>query len=138
MRRLVWMAIVLLLAVVWPAAAQQGQSSVQGRVMDGSGAALPGVTILITHEGSGVFRQIISNADGSYFATGLVPGPYRVEAELTGFRKYERRGLLLQVGSSLSLEITLEIGTLAENVTVTGESPIIDVRSTQVATNIDQ
>ena len=138
MRRLVWMAIGLLLAAVCPAAAQQGQSSVQGRVMDGSGAALPGVTILITHEGSGVFRQVISNADGSYFATGLVPGPYRVEAELTGFRKYERPGLPLQVGSSLSLEITLEIGTLAENVTVTGESPIIDVRSTQVATNIDQ
>jgi Carboxypeptidase regulatory-like domain len=138
MRRLVWMAMGLVLAVVWPATAQQGQSSVQGRVIDASGAALPGVTVLITHEGSGVFRQVISNADGSFFATGLVPGPYRVEAELTGFRKYERLGLLLQVGSSISLEIKLEIGALAENVTVTGESPIIDVRSTQVATNIDQ
>ena len=138
MRRLVWMAMGLLLAVAWPATAQQGQSSVQGRVIDASGAALPGVTVLITHEGSGVFRQVISNADGSFFATGLVPGPYRVEAELTGFRKYERLGLLLQVGSSISLEIKLEIGALAENVTVTGESPIIDVRSTQVATNIDQ
>ncbi|MGH9218256.1 MAG: carboxypeptidase-like regulatory domain-containing protein, partial [Vicinamibacterales bacterium] len=99
MRRLVWMAMGLVLAVVWPATAQQGQSSVQGRVIDASGAALPGVTVLITHEGSGVFRQVISNADGSFFATGLVPGPYRVEAELTGFRKYERLGLLLQVGS---------------------------------------
>ena len=138
MRRLVWMAMGLVLAAVSLAAAQQGQSSVQGRVVDASGAALPGVTVLITHEGSGVFRQVISNVDGSYFATGLVPGPYRIEAELTGFRKYERLGLMLQVGSSLSLEIRLEIGALAENVTVTGESPIIDVRSTQVATNIDQ
>jgi hypothetical protein len=65
MRRLVWMAVGLLLAVVWPAAAQQGQSSVQGRVVDGSGGALPGVTITVTHEGSGVFRNLVSNSDGS-------------------------------------------------------------------------
>ena len=138
MRRLVWMAIGLLLAVVCPAAAQQGQSSLQGRVMDGSGAALPGVTITVTHEGSGVFRNLVSNSDGSYFATGLVPGPYRIEAELAGFRKYERQGLLLQIGTTASIDITLEIGTLEQNITVTGESPLVDVKSTQVATNIDQ
>jgi hypothetical protein len=135
MRRVVF-AIGGLLVFVCSAFAQQGQSSIQGKVNDSSGLALPGVTILITHEGSGVYRSIVSNADGSYFATGLVPGPYRVEAELAGFRKFQRENLLLQVGSSLSLEITLEVGTLAENVTVTGESPIIDVTSTQVATNI--
>src|SRR5687767_12607632 len=138
MRRLVWMAVGLLLAVVWPATAQQGQSSVQGRVMDGSGGALPGVTITVTHEGSGVFRNLVSNSDGSYFATGLVPGPYRIEAELAGFRKYERQGLLLQIGTTASIDITLEIGTLEQNITVTGESPLVDVKSTQVATNIDQ
>jgi hypothetical protein len=135
MRRLLF-ALVCALLFAGSAFAQQGQSSIQGKVIDSSGAALPGVTILITHEGSGVFRQVISNTDGSYFATGLVPGPYRIDAELTGFRKYERPGLVLQVGSSLSIEIRLEIGTIAENVTVTGESPIIDVTSTQVATNI--
>lgn len=127
-----------LMLLVCPAFAQQGQSSIQGKVSDASGAALPGVTILITHEGSGVFRSLISNADGSYFATGLVPGPYRVEADLSGFTKFVRAGLLLQVGSSLALEIKLDIGVLEQNITVTGESPIIDVRSTQVATNIDQ
>jgi hypothetical protein len=120
------------------ALAQQGQSSIQGRVLDTSGASLPGVTILVTHEGSGVFRNVVSSADGTYFMTGLVPGPYRIEAELTGFRKYERQGLVLQIGTTVSVDITLEIGTLAENVTVTGASPIIDVTSTQVATNIDQ
>jgi hypothetical protein len=129
-------ALVCGLVFAGSAFAQQGQSSIQGKVMDASGLALPGVTILITHEGSGVYRNIVSNADGSYFATGLVPGPYRVEAELAGFRKFQREGLLLQVGSSMSLEITLEVGTLEQNITVTGESPIIDVTSTQVATNI--
>ncbi|HET9703537.1 MAG TPA: carboxypeptidase-like regulatory domain-containing protein, partial [Vicinamibacterales bacterium] len=137
MRRAFVVVIALMLSVS-NALAQQGQSSVQGRVLDVSGASLPGVTILVTHEGSGVFRNVVSGADGTYFITGLVPGPYRIEAELTGFRKYERRGLVLQIGTTASIDITLEIGTLAENVTVTGESPIIDVTSTQVATNIDQ
>ena len=134
MRRLFAPVFALVFAV--SAFAQQGQSSIQGKVVDASGASLPGATILITHEGSGVFRNVVSNADGSYFATGLVPGPYRVEAELSGFTKFTRGGLLLQVGSSLSLEIKLEIGTLEQNILVTGESPIIDVTSTQVATNI--
>ena len=87
MRRLVTMVVGVLMLSGWSALAQQGQSSVQGRVTDSSGLALPGVTILITHEGSGVYRNVVSNADGSYFATGLVPGPYRVEAELAGFRE---------------------------------------------------
>lgn len=137
-RRLYALVVGALMVFVCPAFAQQGQSSIQGRVGDASGAALPGVAILITHEGSGVFRSVVSNADGSYFATGLVPGPYRVEADLAGFTKFVRAGLLLQVGSSLALEIKLEIGALEQNILVTGQSPIIDVRSTQVATNIDQ
>lgn len=138
MRRFVIVLVGLLVVSAWPALAQQGQSSIQGRVSDSSGLALPGVTITVTHEGSGVFRNLVSNSDGSYFATGLVPGPYRVEAELAGFRKYLRQGLLLQIGTTASIDITLDIGTLEQNITVTGESPLVDVKSTQVATNIDQ
>jgi len=57
------------------ALAQQGQfAAMQGRILDESGAALPGVTIVVTHQGSGVFRQAVSNPDGSYYVTGIVPG----------------------------------------------------------------
>ena len=138
MRRFGIVLVGLLVVSAWPALAQQGQSSLQGRVSDSSGLALPGVTITVIHEGSGVFRNLVSNSDGSYFATGLVPGPYRIEAELAGFRKYQRQGLLLQIGTTASIDITLDIGTLEQNITVTGESPLVDVKSTQVATNIDQ
>jgi hypothetical protein len=48
---------------------------------------LPGVTVLITHQESGNFRQVLSNVDGMYFVTGIVPGTYRIEAELPGFKK---------------------------------------------------
>src|SRR5215468_11436585 len=82
-----------------PAGAQGQSSAVQGRVIDDSGSALPGVTVVVTHQGSGVFRQVVSNSDGSYFLTNIVPGPYRISAELTGFRKYERSDILLTVGA---------------------------------------
>ena len=138
-RRLFLMAAAGLLAVgVWPALAQQGVSSLQGRILDVSGAALPGAVIVVTHQGSGMYRQVVSNADGSYFVTGLVPGPYRITAEIIGFRKYERPDVLLQIGTTATVDITLEVGGLEENVTVTGQAPLIDVTSAQVSSNIDE
>src|SRR5438128_2793789 len=121
------------------ALAQQGQfAAMQGRILDESGAALPGVTVVVTHQGSGVFRQAVSNPDGSYYVTGIVPGTYRITAELSGFRKYERSDITLQIGNTATLDITLAVGGLEENVTVTGESPLLDVTSKQIGANIGQ
>ncbi|PYQ82343.1 MAG: hypothetical protein DMG03_17850 [Acidobacteria bacterium] len=121
------------------ALAQQGQfAAMQGRILDESGAALPGVTIVVTHQGSGVFRQAVSNPDGSYYVSGIVPGTYRITAELSGFRKYERSDVTLQIGNTATLDITLAVGGLEENVTVTGESPLLDVTSKQIGANIGQ
>jgi hypothetical protein len=124
---------------VSPALAQQGQySAVQGRVVDEQGGALPGVAIVVSHQESGVFRQVVSTDDGSYFVTGLIPGTYRVTAELSGFSKYERRDVLLLIGNTTTLEIKLAVGTLEESVTVTGESPLVDVTNKQIGANIGQ
>jgi hypothetical protein len=124
---------------VSPAFAQQGQySAVQGRVLDQQGGALPGVAVVVTHQESGMFRQVFSNDDGSYFVTGLIPGTYRITAELSGFSKYERRDVLLQIGNTATLDVTLAVGVLEENVTVTGESPLIDVSNKQIGANIGQ
>ena len=90
----------LLTLTAIPAAAQGQASAVQGHVVDESGAAMPGVVVLVTHQGSGTFRQVVSNPDGSYFVTGILPGPYRVTADLTGFKKYDRPDVLLTVGNS--------------------------------------
>ncbi|HKB11939.1 MAG TPA: carboxypeptidase regulatory-like domain-containing protein [Vicinamibacterales bacterium] len=137
MRRLAIAILALLLFP--PGAAAQGQSSaVQGHVVDDSGSAMPGVTVVVTHQGSGVFRQVVSNDDGSYFVTGILPGPYRITAELSGFRKYERSDVLLTVGNTATIDITLGIGALEESVTVTGEAPLVDITSKQIGANIGQ
>ena len=140
MRRIFFVVATLgLLAIAAaPTAAQQGQSSVQGRVVDEQGAALPGVTVLVTHQASGMFRQVISNPDGSYYVTGVLPGAYRITADLTGFKKSEQPNVLLQIGSTTTLDIKLALGGIEESVTVTGTSPLVDVTSKQIGANIGQ
>src|SRR5262245_59156796 len=138
MRRMI-VAVLGALAVVSasPLLAQQASAGMQGKVVDESGGALPGVTIVITHEGSGQFRQVVSNADGTYYVTGVLPGPYKIVAELSGFNKFER-STQLTVGNVSSIDITLSVGGLEENVTVTGQAPLVDAQTTQVGANINQ
>src|SRR5712672_42893 len=80
------------------ALAQQGTSEIGGKVTDEQGAALPGVAIVITNVDTGAFRDVTSGPDGSYFASQLVPGRYRIEAKLPSFHTFDRSGLVLAVG----------------------------------------
>src|SRR5437867_3114479 len=126
----------LLLATSIPVLAQQGTSEIGGRVTDEQGAVLPGVSIVVTNEETGVFRDVTSGADGSYFASQLIPGRYRISAQLASFRAFERGGLVLAVGKTLTIDVTLMLGALAETVQVTGEAPLVDITSTKVGGNI--
>jgi hypothetical protein len=95
------------------------------------------VAILVTHEQSGMFRQVVSNDDGTYYVTGVLPGPYKVTAELSGFTKFER-SLQLTVGNVSAIDITMSVGGLQETLTVTAQVPLVDTQSTQVGANIGQ
>ena len=126
----------LLFAAAAPLHAQQGTAEVGGRVLDEQGGVLPGATIVITNEDTGAYREVTSSTEGSYFASQLTPGRYRISAKLASFRPFERRGLLLEVGKTLTINITLPLGELQESVTVTGASPLIDLTSTEVGGNV--
>jgi Carboxypeptidase regulatory-like domain len=130
-----WTVAAFLLAAT-PSLAQQGTSEIGGRITDQQGAALPGVTIILTNEETGVFRELASGPDGGYFASQLVPGRYRFVARLPDFQTFERRGLILQVGKTLTINATLTLGSLQETVTVRGESPLVDTTSAKVGGNI--
>jgi Carboxypeptidase regulatory-like domain len=139
MRRIVSITcVVLALALASSALAQQGTASIRGRVLDEQGGALPAVVVVVTNQESGVFREVASNADGSYFITGLVPALYRVQAKLDGFKAYERRDVLLEVGKNVVLDVTMAVGGLEEVITVTSEAPLVDITSKQVGGNITQ
>ena len=137
MRRLVVGLLILLsLCVAAPTFAQQGTAQLGGRITDAQGGALPGVNIVVTNEDTGVVRELVSSAEGSYFVSQIVPGRYRISAKLEGFKALDRRGITLTVGETTSLDLTLEVGGLAETLTVTGDAPLVDVSSATVGGHI--
>jgi hypothetical protein len=114
------------------AEARQGVSALRGRVVDASKAVLPGATIVVTHRGSGVSRETVSGSDGTFSVPALVPGPYQIRAQLTGFTAFALDEVVLRVGATAQLEIVLQVGGLTESVTVTSEAPQVDLTSTEV------
>jgi hypothetical protein len=118
------------------AAQQAGGSALQGRVMDQQQAVLPGVAVLVTNQDNGTFRETLTGPDGTYFVTGLQPGRYRVNAEIAGFKKFAHEDVVLILGSTQTIPITLELGGVAETVTVSQEAPPVDVTSSKVGGNV--
>ncbi len=136
MRKAGLLAALLAMFVAASAAAQQGTSEIRGRVTDSQGAVLPGVTVVVRDQDSGMFREMITSADGTYFISGIRPGRYEVTAELAGFKKYTGRDVVIEVGKTAALDVRLEVGGVEELVTVTGESPIVDTTSKEVGGHI--
>jgi hypothetical protein len=116
--------------------AQENTAELRGRVVDTQDAAIPGATILITNEATGVYRQSVSNADGSYFIPAISPGIYTLEAELSGFTKYSRKGVRLDLGRTATLDIQLSPGAVTETITVSAETPLVDLTSKEIGGNV--
>jgi carboxypeptidase family protein/TonB-dependent receptor-like protein len=136
-----WLSGALATGCVWLVAGltvfgQQGTGELRGQIVDTSSAVLPGVSVIATNEASGIFRESSSGADGGFFMSALTPGVYEVTAQLAGFKKYSRKGLRVEVGKTLSVEVTLEVGSIEEAITVTAASPIIDTTSKQLGGSV--
>ncbi len=135
MRRLtaLLVAVALLLGVTATfALAQVGRTELRGRVTDEQGGVLPGVTVLITNQDDGTFREVISSSDGTYFAAQLLPGTFTVTASLPGFSTSERTDYVLTVGQTTDLDIVLTVGGIEETITVSGQTPLVDLTSAEV------
>lgn len=135
LRRIVF-ALVGVLVLASPLLAQQGTSELRGRVSDQQGAVLPGVTVVVRHQESGLFRESVTSGDGTFLMSGMTPGVYEVTAELSGFKKYSQRDVRLEVGKTTQVDLKFEVGGLTESVTVTGESPLVDTTSQEIGGRI--
>ena len=116
--------------------AQQGTSQISGKVTDAQGAVLPGVSVVVKNEDTGAIRELTTSSEGTYVAAQLVPGRYAVSGRLTGFRAIERTGLVLLVGNTLTINLTMAVGGVEETVTVTGAAPLVDTSSASVGGNV--
>ena len=81
-------------------------------MIDAQGAVLPGVTVVVRNQETGMVRDTVSGQDGTFIASGLVPGTYQLNAELQGFKKFERKDLRLEVGKTSSLDVSMSVGTI--------------------------
>ncbi len=139
-RRVPAIVLAMALSAGLPArsAAQSATGSIEGLVVDQSGAVLPGVTVTITQPGH---RRL---AHGGDRRTGTVPraaaatGSYDMAAELTGFTPRKQSGIALTIGQTLTLRIDMALATVAENVVVAAEPPVIETGRTQVSSTVDE
>jgi carboxypeptidase family protein/TonB-dependent receptor-like protein len=119
-----------------PAFAQAGRSEINGSIVDTGKAVLPGVTITVTNEETGLERTAVSSGEGTFVIPTLVPGRYTIKAELSGFSPTTQRGIVVNVGQELTVDLTLQVAGVQENITVTGQAPLVEATSSRIGTNI--
>lgn len=121
--------------VATASAAQQTESRISGRLVDESKGALPGVTVTVTSQRTGVVRTVVSEGDGTYVVTNLAPGAYTVQVELAGF-KAETRQVVLGVGQFEAIDIVMGVAGLSEAVTVSAQAAVLDISSAKTGVNV--
>jgi hypothetical protein len=139
--RLSWFVFVAVVLAAGPVFAQGGAGStgsIQGEVVDDTGAALPGVTVTVTGPALLGKQTVTSSAQGVYRFPGLPAGTYRLTFELGGFGTVVRDDIRIGIGFTATVDMKMALKTMEEELTVTGESPAIDTTATRVQTNFDK
>jgi hypothetical protein len=129
-------AIALLVVSLFPLAhlrAQSTNGTIQGNVLDSSGAAVPNADIIVTNQDTGVVRTTTSTAEGGYNVPSLLPGKYTVEAKAQGFSPAQVKNVILNVGSEARADLTVQVGSTAQTVTVTEAVPTVETTSSEVS-----
>ena len=128
------LCVALLFAAV-PASGQEFRGRMNGTVTDNTGAVLPGVTVTATSPALIQPQVQVTGEQGDFRFLALPPGVYEVTYELPGFQTVKREGIRVIINQTLTVDQQLQVATLQETVTVTGESPIVDTSTTQLGTN---
>jgi hypothetical protein len=129
-------ALLLAAGLATPALAQTLTGSITGTVKDEQGAILPGVTVTLTgKQGS---KTEVTDANGVYRFPALEVGTYAVSADLSGFQKAGFENIAISAGRELAIDLVMKVGGVSEAITVTGATPVVDVKSSATETTISQ
>src|SRR5690349_19286945 len=137
-RRMFLIFVSLSLLAVNSLYAQLGTGTISGTVFDQTGAVLPGAKITVTNTGTSFTRQTISSETGDYSLSGLQPGTYELAVELSGFSRFVRSGLTLQVDQNARIDARLKVGASTENVLVTEQAPLLQSEQSSVGAVVDR
>ncbi|PYU21221.1 MAG: hypothetical protein DMG30_18370 [Acidobacteria bacterium] len=116
-----------------PVLAQGFAAAITGTVKDTSGAAVPGAMVTVKHLETGLTRAVEVDAAGSYSIASLPVGEYELTAEKMGFQREVRRGINLVVAQEAVLNVTLQVGTVVQQVTVTEAAPLVNTTTTSTS-----
>lgn len=136
-RRGAWLALATVLCFATSSLAQIEQGRLLGTVSDAQGAVLPGVTVTASSPALIGGQTTVTEADGRFRFVALPGGTYDLTFELAGFQTLKREGIVLRLGQTLTVDGQLQVATLQESVTVTGESPVVDLTTTAVGATFD-
>ena len=137
MRRLLigLLAAIVFVGISTSSFGQGFQGGLRGAVKD-AGGVIPGVEVTLTNESTSVSRSTTSNDAGEYAFPNLAPGTYTLKAVLQGYKTYQRAGLSVGTQQFLTLDATLEVGSLDETITVTGAAPLIETSNASTGTTL--
>src|SRR5467141_2691719 len=120
------------------ASAQSTGGRIRGTVMDTSGGAVPATSVTLINEATHATREVQSGANGEYIFLEAPVGTYEIDSVSQGFKKYTRKGIVLNLNEGLSVDLTLQIGAATEIVEVTGAPPVVDTTSTQLGAVVNE
>jgi hypothetical protein len=131
------LAMLCLILITAVAAYPQGNTGrILGVVTDQSGGNVGNATVTITDVARGVSQTFTTDSDGAYVAGNLLPGTYTVRAEFKGFKTFERKNILLEVGKDVRIDAILQPGATTETITITEDVPMVDTTSTTLGGTI--
>jgi hypothetical protein len=126
----------LVLATAQFVAGQGFQGGLRGAVKD-AGGVVPGVEVTLTNESTNISRSTVTNERGEYVFASVDPGTFKVKVALQGYKTVEQTGIRIGTQQFITLDMTMEVGAISENVTVTGQSPIIETSNASQGTVLD-
>ncbi|HEY3826547.1 MAG TPA: TonB-dependent receptor [Bryobacteraceae bacterium] len=115
----------------------QATSQIQGVVRDASGSAVPGAEVKATQTDTGTVRTATTGSDGDYVLSNLAIGPYRLEVSKAGFATYAQTGIVLQVNTNPTIDVSLSLGAVSQTVQVEANASQVETQNTSVGTVID-
>jgi len=121
-------------SVAW---SQESRGVILGRVTDASGLVVPGASVQVTDTDTSVTVTSTTNQDGNFFTPYLIPGPYRIAVQKTGFKRLVREGIQVDIASRLEINLQMELGAVSESVMVTSEAPLLATTDASAGRTMD-
>jgi len=130
--------LLLSIFIVPPLQAQVVNATLTGTVKDSSGAVIAGAKVVATNSGTNLTHETVTDAQGNYRLPSLVPGQYKLQAELQGFKTSVISGIVLQVAQQARVDVELQVGEVTQTLDVVGTAPVIDTESPTIGSVVDQ